>query len=131
MRAAMDFSKVQKFTILFKLYKTANFGLHQIERFYKLNVVQMVSKIGKKTLCEKKKKLVHQHTCIFISPNSEYVQAPKMIQMADLFHDRVENNVGKGEISCYFSVLRKLLFGSHLTHSHTMTPFDTPGKQAF
>ena len=23
------------------------------------------------------------------------------------------------------------LFGKELTHSHTMTPFDTPGKQAF
>ena len=23
------------------------------------------------------------------------------------------------------------VFDSHLTHSHTMTPFDAPGKQAF
>ena len=26
---------------------------------------------------------------------------------------------------------KNLLFGKELTHSHRMTPFDTPGKQAF
>ena len=33
----------------------------------------------------------------------------------------------KGEIACY----NEALCGYGLTHYHTMTPFDAPGKQAF
>ena len=49
-------------------------------------------------------------------------------------YDRVENTVGKGENAGYQHFL---LFPqcfpklSPLTHSHTMTPFDAPEKQAF
>ena len=62
------------------------------------------------------------------------------------FSKRVENTVGKGEIACHEQFLlipqcfqktllqtrkNQGLFGKGLTHSHTMTPFDAPGKQAF
>ena len=58
----------------------------------------------------------------------------------------VENTVGEGEIARYeqFLILPQCfqktctadtqkpgLFGKGLTHSHTITPFDAPGKQAF
>ena len=47
---------------------------------------------------------------------------------------RAENIVGKGAGYQHFlhfqPCLPKAYTGS-LTHSHTMTPFDTPGKQAF
>ena len=60
--------------------------------------------------------------------------------------ERVENIVGKGENACYQhfhlfpQCLQSLLSQGHkksslhgkgLTHSHTMTPFDAPWKQAF
>ena len=60
---------------------------------------------------------------------------------------RVENIVRKGEIACYFSnfsfsltmfskatdlaVQNVAMCGNGLIHSHTMTPFDAPEKQAF
>ena len=52
-----------------------------------------------------------------------------------LGNEPFENTVGKGEIARKYmhefqdqeSILSPLL----LTHSHTMTPFDVPGKQAF
>ena len=50
---------------------------------------------------------------------------------------RVENIVGKGDNAGYQHFLlfqqcfqKSSILGS-LTHSHTMTPFDAPGKQAF
>ena len=58
---------------------------------------------------------------------------------------RVDNIVRKGEIACYKQFLlfsqyfpwvyifsqNAALCGNGLTHSHIMTPFDAPGKQAF
>ena len=61
-------------------------------------------------------------------------------------YNRVESIVGKGEITCTsnfsfsHNVFTRLLSqtrqkvslcGNGLTHSHTMTPVDAPGKQAF
>ena len=48
-------------------------------------------------------------------------------------------NVGKGGNAGYYHVLlfpqcfrlKDVLFKGPLTHSHTMTHFDAPGKQAF
>ena len=52
-----------------------------------------------------------------------------------------ENTVGKGEIAHHgqfhllpviFTLLENFQsFSPYLTHSHTMTPFDAPGKQVF
>ena len=60
------------------------------------------------------------------------------------FLDKVKNIVGKGEIAgdqhfhlfqnCFQKASCQGPFKSglcSLTHSHTMTPFDAPGKQAF
>ena len=50
---------------------------------------------------------------------------------------RVGNIVGKGEIARYDKFLlfpqclQKQSVVDVLTHSHTITPFDAPGKQAF
>ena len=58
-------------------------------------------------------------------------------------YDAYENIMGKGEISnlttlnlssanAFTLVWAQILsFGKGLTHSHTMTSFDAPGKQAF
>ena len=58
-------------------------------------------------------------------------------QMFGIVLDGVGSIVGKGS-SFFFScdVFESLLlqvpnYANDLTHSHTMTPFDTPGKQAF
>ena len=58
----------------------------------------------------------------------------KVIQMAKFVLDKNENIVGKEENAGYqhfrlfHQCFRKALT---LTHSHTMTPFDASGKQAF
>ena len=45
--------------------------------------------------------------------------------------DREENTVGKGENTGYQHFLLFLRCHRYLSHSHTMTPFDALGKQAF
>ena len=80
-------------------------------------------------------------------PNDENLDLSKLKAFAeDILHltemmkyvfERVENIVGKGENAGYQHFLhfplcfQKASFAGSLTHSHTMTPFDTPGKQAF
>ena len=55
-----------------------------------------------------------------------------------VFSRKVVNTMGKGEITPFPTVFSLDLYfknqglsGIRLTHSHTMTPFDAPGKQAF
>ena len=52
------------------------------------------------------------------------------------FYDRAENTMGRGETAGYqhfllFQQCFPILKPSSLTHSHTMTSFDAPRKQAF
>ena len=60
-----------------------------------------------------------------------------VIEKSEFVLGRVENIVGKGENAGdqYFLLFPqcfpKATFSGSLTHSHTMTPFDLPGKQAF
>ena len=63
-------------------------------------------------------------------------------QMMISVFDRVENILGKGQnvgnqhfllfLKCFQNSSTGVGWvGGSLTHSHTMTPFDAPGKQAF
>ena len=60
-----------------------------------------------------------------------------VLQNGKDFRERTGNTVGKGkmQITSIFAIshntFESFLFpGCLLTHSHTMTPFDAPGKQA-
>ena len=71
-------------------------------------------------------------------PNNKILDKTKSKAFADYklnvvlmtipFFDIAENNEGKGEIFPFSHIVFKAFF---LSHSHTMTPFDAPGKQAF
>ena len=60
-----------------------------------------------------------------------------MMEKLKVVLDMVENIVGKGENAGYLHFLLvqqcflKASVSGSFTHSHTKTPFDAPGKQAF
>ena len=77
-------------------------------------------------------------------PNNKILDVNKLEAFADnklnvtemmiSLYNSVENTVGNEENACYQHFL---LFPQHfpkpssITHSHSMTPFDAPGKKAF
>ena len=54
-----------------------------------------------------------------------------MTEIVQSFFHRLENILGKGEKAGSQQFLQCFQSASLFTHSHTMTPFDAPGKQAF
>ena len=54
-------------------------------------------------------------------------------QVIEIVSQTVENTVGEGESAWHHRFLQFSQFSKlfYLTHSHTMTPFEAPGKQAF
>ena len=92
-----------------------------IKPFTKQSCISMAQRSLLKTLWKKEKKLI---ISIFYFSCNVYYPVRN-------FSSSVLLPVLLSGAAFDSEVFEILLFGKELTHSHTMTPFDAPGKQAF